>query len=110
MAHLQVRHNTANVRPEYIREREVEGKVLPGVEAWHVIAKANRIFGHDGWDRETASTQAGTVSRTLPPSFVREPEDNGVADRFIRTSKENLLWVTTFTRLRVGRGATGIGH
>ena len=27
------------------------------------------------------------------PSFVREPEGNGVAERFIRTLKENLLWV-----------------
>ena len=30
------------------------------------------------------------------PSFVREPEGNGVAERFIRTLKENLLWVRHF--------------
>ena len=30
------------------------------------------------------------------PSFVREPEGNGVAERFIRTVKENLLWVRSF--------------
>jgi len=30
------------------------------------------------------------------PSFVREPEGNGVAERFIRTLKENLLWVSSF--------------
>jgi putative transposase len=30
------------------------------------------------------------------PSFVREPEGNGVAERFIRTLKEQLLWVRTF--------------
>jgi hypothetical protein len=30
------------------------------------------------------------------PSFVREPEGNGVAERFIRALKENLLWVRTF--------------
>ena len=30
------------------------------------------------------------------PSFVRQPEGNGVAERFIRTLKENLLWVRTF--------------
>src|SRR5258707_15397598 len=23
------------------------------VEGWHAIAEANRIFGHDGWARET---------------------------------------------------------
>jgi putative transposase len=30
------------------------------------------------------------------PSFVREPQGNGCAERFIRTLKENLLWVETF--------------
>jgi transposase InsO family protein len=30
------------------------------------------------------------------PSFVREPEGNGAAERFIRTLKENLLWVRHF--------------
>ena len=36
------------------------------------------------------------------PSFVREPEGNGVAERFIRTLKENLLWGA---ELRHHRGA-----
>jgi putative transposase len=30
------------------------------------------------------------------PSFVRQPEGNGVAERFIRTLKENFLWVHSF--------------
>ena len=30
------------------------------------------------------------------PSFAREPEGNGCAERFIRTLKENFLWVRTF--------------
>jgi transposase InsO family protein len=30
------------------------------------------------------------------PACVREPEGNGVAERFIRTLKEQLLWVRTF--------------
>ena len=30
------------------------------------------------------------------PAFVREPEGNGCAERFIRTLKEQLLWVRTF--------------
>jgi transposase InsO family protein len=33
---------------------------------------------------------------TSSPAFVREPEGNGCAERFIRTLKENLLWVRTF--------------
>ena len=39
------------------------------------------------------------------PSFVREPEGNGVAERFIRTLKENLLWVRTFDTIEELRAA-----
>jgi transposase InsO family protein len=34
------------------------------------------------------------------PSFVRQPEGNGVAERFIRTLKENFLWVHTFDTIK----------
>lgn len=30
------------------------------------------------------------------PSFVRQPEGNGIAERFMRTLKENLLWIQHF--------------
>ena len=30
------------------------------------------------------------------PAFVREPEGNGCAERFIRTLKEQLLWLRPF--------------
>ena len=30
------------------------------------------------------------------PSFVREPQGNGISERFVRTLKENLLWVKYF--------------
>jgi transposase InsO family protein len=33
---------------------------------------------------------------TSSPAFVRAPEGNGCAERFIRTLKENLLWVRSF--------------
>jgi putative transposase len=33
---------------------------------------------------------------TSSPAFVREPEGNGCAERFIRTLKEQLLWVEHF--------------
>jgi transposase InsO family protein len=33
------------------------------------------------------------------PAFVREPEGNGCAERFIRTLKENLLWVQRFATI-----------
>jgi transposase InsO family protein len=39
------------------------------------------------------------------PSFVREPEGNGVAERFIRTLKENFLWVRSFETIEELREA-----
>ena len=39
------------------------------------------------------------------PSFVREPEGNGCAERFIRLLKENLLWVRTFSTIEELRQA-----
>jgi putative transposase len=39
------------------------------------------------------------------PAFVRAPEDNGCAERFIRTLKENLLWVQTFKTIEELRQA-----
>jgi transposase InsO family protein len=33
---------------------------------------------------------------TSSPAFVREPEGNGCAERFVRVLKENLLWVESF--------------
>ena len=34
---------------------------------------------------------------------MREPEGNGVAERFIRTLKENLLWVRSFDTIEALR-------
>jgi len=39
------------------------------------------------------------------PAFVREPEGNGCAERFIRTLKENLLWVRRFATIEELRQA-----
>lgn len=39
--------NAAHVKPP------APGKYGDYVEGWHVIAEANRIFGFDGWSRET---------------------------------------------------------
>ena len=42
------------------------------------------------------STGGRVLRHRKLPEFVREPEGNGVAERFIRTLKENLLWVRSF--------------
>ncbi len=45
------------------------------------------------------------LGATSSPAFVREPEGNGCAERFIRTLKENLLWVRTFKTIEELRQA-----
>jgi len=35
-----------------VKERTQAGRQLSYIEAWVAISEANRIFGHDGWNRE----------------------------------------------------------
>lgn len=37
----------------HVKERQQSGRSLSYIEGWHAIAEANRIFGFDGWHRET---------------------------------------------------------
>ena len=49
-----------------------------------------------------ASSSRRTCSGRSPPGnqglavYVREPQGNGIAERFVRILKENLLWVRCF--------------
>lgn len=40
-----------------IRTREAHGRALSYIEGWFAISEANRIFGFDGWSRETVETR-----------------------------------------------------
>jgi len=39
----------------HVKDRVQGGRKVSFVEGWHAIAEANRIFGFDGWSRETVS-------------------------------------------------------
>ena len=41
--------------PKHVSERSQAGRTLSYIEGWHAITEANRIFGFDGWVRETIS-------------------------------------------------------
>lgn len=45
------------LNPDHVRTREAHGREFSYIEGWHAIAEANRIFGFDGWDRETIETK-----------------------------------------------------
>src|SRR5215471_5978691 len=40
-----------------IRTREAHGRELSYIEGWYAISEANRIFGFDGWSRETVDSR-----------------------------------------------------
>ena len=52
----QVRKLRARLNPRHVKTREADGHVLHYVEGWHVVAEVNRIFGFEGWDRETVAS------------------------------------------------------
>ena len=52
----QSRQLKAKLDAQHVRTRKVNGTTLNYVEGWQVIAEANRIFGFDGWDRQTLSS------------------------------------------------------
>ena len=53
----QIRKLQRDVRACDVRTREVNGRELSYIEGWHAIAEANRIFGFDGWNRETLESR-----------------------------------------------------
>ena len=41
-----------------VRNREIHGRELSYIEGWYAISEANRIFGFDGWSRETIESRS----------------------------------------------------
>ena len=67
---LQALRRSLNGR--HIRTREANGRELSYIEGWYAISEANRIFGFDGWSRETVDSRCvlarenrGIISRRL---------------------------------------------
>src|SRR5271154_7045720 len=69
------------------------GASAPSRPAWRVGSSCVTIMDYMSGDFQDEIKCLGIEAS---PSFVRQPEGNGVAERFIRTLRENLLWVRTF--------------
>ena len=52
-----------------VRTREAHGRELSYLEGWYVISEANRIFGLDGWSRETLDSRC-VLARENRGSFL----------------------------------------
>ncbi len=72
------------IEPRHVKTREADGQVLHYVEGWHVVAEANRIFGFEGWDRETVASDCvwGRSSREAATARLRgQGPDHGPGGR-----------------------------
>jgi hypothetical protein len=58
-----------DVKREHVRSRHSNGRELSYIEGAHAISEANRIFGFDGWDRETVETRC-VISRENRGTFL----------------------------------------
>ncbi len=54
---VQTKALNAKLSATHVRTRVKNGFTLSYVEGWHAIFEANRIFGFDGWDRETVDSR-----------------------------------------------------
>ena len=53
----QVQALRRNLDHRHVRTREAHGRELSYIEGWYAITEANRIFGFDGWNRETIESR-----------------------------------------------------
>ena len=65
----QVQALRRDLDPRYIRTREANGQVLSYVEGWYALSEANRIFGFDGWNRETLESRC-VLARESRGTFI----------------------------------------
>jgi Rad52/22 family double-strand break repair protein len=65
----QVKALRRNLDHRSVRTREVSGRELSYIEGWYAISEANRIFGFDGWNRETIESRC-VLARENRGSFL----------------------------------------
>jgi Rad52/22 family double-strand break repair protein len=65
----QVQALRRNLNSRHVRTREANGRELSYIEGWYAISEANRIFGFDGWDRETVESRC-VLTRENRGTFV----------------------------------------
>lgn len=92
----QVRKLAGKLPERFVKTRTERGMTLSYVEGWHVIDEANRVFGFDGWDRETVSAECVWQDGRLSPKACSYAVRVRIKVRAGKTI--------------VSREGTGIGH
>jgi hypothetical protein len=48
----------------HVRTRQANGREISYIEGWYAVSEANRIFGFDGWNRETVESRCVLARET----------------------------------------------
>jgi hypothetical protein len=92
----QVRKLAGKLPERFVKTRTERGMTLSYVEGWHVIDEANRVFGFDGWDRETVWAECVWQDTRITPKACSYAVRIRIRVRAGKTA--------------VTREGTGIGH
>ena len=65
----QIQALRRNLDGRQVRTREANGREISYIEGWFAISEANRIFGFDGWSRETIDSRC-VLARENRGTFV----------------------------------------
>ena len=65
----QVQTLRRSLNHRHLRTREANGRKLSYIEGWYAISEANRIFGFDGWNRETVESRCVLDAKTADHSW-----------------------------------------
>jgi len=65
----QTKALSAPLDKAHVASRQQAGRSLSYIEGWHAIAEANRIFGFDGWLRETVELRQLGEPREVDGKF-----------------------------------------
>lgn len=93
----QIAALSAKLDPKHVAQRAQSGRQLSYIEGWHAIAEANRIFGFDGWHRETVELRE-----------VRPAELVTVTDKYGKTKDQWRVGFMARVRVTVGLMHSGI--
>src|SRR5262245_18911533 len=65
----QVQALRRSLNRRQVRTRAANGRELSYIEGWFAVSEANRIFGFDGWSRETVESRC-ILARENRGSFI----------------------------------------
>ena len=70
-----------NLDHRNVRTRAAHGRELSYIEGWYAISEANRIFGFDGWSRETINPNVCWPEKTAAASLPSIPHGSALPCR-----------------------------